>query len=172
MSGCVLIRPAVFLGCYQLFARSLHSILHSLTIFASAVQEGARTTRRLEALRAECDALEQRLESAQAEEEDGEGATQLLVEGLRQSMTDGAVERDRLRELVDGMKLAVAGGTERNGELRDQVRVPIDRCQESGPGGNLPAFKTAHDHMILREDLVGSHGRGDRPCLQTAHMTI
>jgi hypothetical protein len=29
-----------------------------------------------------------------------------------------------------------------------------------------------HDHMILRVELVGSHGRGKRPCLQTAHMTI
>jgi hypothetical protein len=29
-----------------------------------------------------------------------------------------------------------------------------------------------HDHMILRVDLVGEHGRWKRPCLQTAHMTI
>jgi hypothetical protein len=29
-----------------------------------------------------------------------------------------------------------------------------------------------HDHMILRVDLVGSHARWKRPCLQTAHMTI
>jgi hypothetical protein len=49
---------------------------------------------------------------------------------------------------------------------------------ESGPGGltreeetPLPS-NSPHDHMILREDLVGSHGRRKRPCLQTAHMTI
>jgi hypothetical protein len=36
-----------------------------------------------------------------------------------------------------------------------------------------PCLQTAHmDHMILREDRVGSHGRWKRPCLQTAHMTI
>jgi hypothetical protein len=30
----------------------------------------------------------------------------------------------------------------------------------------------AHDHMLVRVDLVGSHGRWKRPCRQTAHMTI
>ena len=35
----------------------------------------------------------------------------------------------------------------------------------------LPS-NSPHDHMILRLDLVGSHGRWKRPCLQTAHMTI
>jgi hypothetical protein len=35
----------------------------------------------------------------------------------------------------------------------------------------LPS-NSPHDHMLLREDLVGSHGRWKRPCLQTAHMTI
>jgi hypothetical protein len=35
----------------------------------------------------------------------------------------------------------------------------------------LPSNST-HDHMILRVDLVGSHARWKRPCLQTAHMTI
>jgi hypothetical protein len=31
---------------------------------------------------------------------------------------------------------------------------------------------SVHDHMILRVDLVGSHGRWKRPSLQTAHMPI
>jgi hypothetical protein len=54
----------------------------------------------------------------------------------------------------------------------------IDPVRESGPGGltrevdtPLPS-NSPHDHMILREDLVGSHGRWTRPCLQTAHVTI
>jgi hypothetical protein len=49
---------------------------------------------------------------------------------------------------------------------------------ERGPGGltrevesPLPS-NSPHGHMILREDLVGSHGRWNRPCLQTAHMAI
>jgi hypothetical protein len=37
-------------------------------------------------------------------------------------------------------------------------------------GGNALAFKQPTDHMILRGDLLGSHGRWKRPCLQTAHM--
>jgi hypothetical protein len=50
--------------------------------------------------------------------------------------------------------------------------------EESGAGGltrevetRLPS-NSPHDHMILRGDLVGSHGRWKRPCLETAHMTI
>jgi hypothetical protein len=35
----------------------------------------------------------------------------------------------------------------------------------------LPS-NSPHDHMILRVELVGSHWRWKRPCLQTAHMTI
>ena len=35
----------------------------------------------------------------------------------------------------------------------------------------LPS-NSPHDHMILRVELVGSHARWKRPCLQTAHMTI
>jgi hypothetical protein len=35
----------------------------------------------------------------------------------------------------------------------------------------LPS-NSPYDHMILRVDLVGSHGRWKRPCLQTAHMTL
>jgi hypothetical protein len=53
-----------------------------------------------------------------------------------------------------------------------------ERVSESGPGGlahevdtPLPS-KSPHDQMILRVDLVDSHGRWKRPCLQTAHMTI
>jgi hypothetical protein len=49
---------------------------------------------------------------------------------------------------------------------------------ESGPGGltrevdtPLPS-NSPHDHMILRVDLVDSHGRWKRPCLQTARMAI
>jgi hypothetical protein len=34
------------------------------------------------------------------------------------------------------------------------------------------APKSSHDHMILRVELVGSHGRWKRPCLLTTHMTI
>jgi hypothetical protein len=48
----------------------------------------------------------------------------------------------------------------------------------SGPGGLTREVETPlpsnspHDHMILRVDRVGSHGRWKRPCLLTAHMTI
>jgi hypothetical protein len=35
---------------------------------------------------------------------------------------------------------------------------------------SLPSY-SPHDQMILRVDLMGSHGRWTRPCL-TAHMTI
>jgi hypothetical protein len=46
---------------------------------------------------------------------------------------------------------------------------PIRRTREAGTP--LPS-NSPHDHMILRVDLVGSHGRWKRPCLPTAHMTI
>jgi hypothetical protein len=35
----------------------------------------------------------------------------------------------------------------------------------------LPS-NSPHEHMILRVELVGSHGRWKRPWLQTAHMSI
>ena len=44
---------------------------------------------------------------------------------------------------------------------------------ESGPGGLTREVETPlpsnspHDHMILRVDLVGSHGWWKRPCLRT-----
>jgi hypothetical protein len=47
-----------------------------------------------------------------------------------------------------------------------------------GPGGFTRELETPspsnspRDPMILRGDLVGSHGRWKRPRLQTAHMTI
>jgi serine/threonine protein kinase len=50
--------------------------------------------------------------------------------------------------------------------------------RERGPGGLTREVETPlpsnspHDHMILREHLVDSHGRWKRPCLRTAHMTI
>jgi hypothetical protein len=53
-----------------------------------------------------------------------------------------------------------------------------ERERERGPGGLTREVETPlpshspHDHMILRGDLVGSHGRWKRPCLHTAHMTI
>jgi hypothetical protein len=37
---------------------------------------------------------------------------------------------------------------------------------------HTPPSNSPHDPMILRVDLVGSHGSWKRPCLQTAHMTI
>jgi hypothetical protein len=55
------------------------------------------------------------------------------------------------------------------------VEAPV---RESAPGGLTREVETPlpsnspHDHMILRVDLEGSHGRWKRPCLQTAHMTI
>jgi hypothetical protein len=51
-------------------------------------------------------------------------------------------------------------------------------ASERGPGGLTRELETPlpsdspHDHMILRVDLVDSHGRWKGPCLQTAHMTI
>jgi hypothetical protein len=53
-----------------------------------------------------------------------------------------------------------------------QVRVAVD------PGGLTREVETPlpsnspHDPMVLRVDLVGSHGRWKRPCLETAHMTL
>ena len=53
-----------------------------------------------------------------------------------------------------------------------------ERKRERGPGGLTREVETPlpstspHDPMILREDLVDSHGRWKRPRLQTAHMTI
>jgi hypothetical protein len=44
---------------------------------------------------------------------------------------------------------------------------------DSGPGGLTREVETPlpsnspHDHMILRVDLVDSHGRWKDPCLQT-----
>ena len=52
------------------------------------------------------------------------------------------------------------------------------RGREKGYGGLTREVETPltsnspRDHMILRVDLVGSHGRWKRPYLQTAHMTI
>jgi hypothetical protein len=57
------------------------------------------------------------------------------------------------------------------------VLWPPSLARERGPGGLTREVETPlpsnspHDHMILREELVGSHGRWRRPCLQTAHMT-
>jgi hypothetical protein len=48
---------------------------------------------------------------------------------------------------------------------------------ERGPGGltreveSPLASNSPHGHMVLREDLVGSHGRWNRPCLQTSPNT-
>jgi hypothetical protein len=59
--------------------------------------------------------------------------------------------------------------------LWDEVR---ERERETGAGGLTREVETPlpsnspHDHMILRVELVGSHGRWKRPCLQTAHMSI
>jgi hypothetical protein len=54
----------------------------------------------------------------------------------------------------------------------------LNTQRERGAGGLTREVETPlpsnspHEHMILRVDLVGSHGRWKRPCLQTAHMTI
>ena len=68
------------------------------------------------------------------------------------------------------------------GQLGDQA--PAVRTQPAQSRGRVelvgshgrwkrPCLQnSSHDHMILRVDLVGSHGRWKRPCLQTAHMTI
>jgi hypothetical protein len=49
---------------------------------------------------------------------------------------------------------------------REYLVAHVTREVETPLPSNSP-----HDHMILRVDLVGSHGRWKRPCLQTAHMT-
>jgi hypothetical protein len=60
--------------------------------------------------------------------------------------------------------------------LRAGAGIPPVRA--SGAGGLTREVETPlpsnspHEHMILRVELVGSHGRWKRPCLQTAHMTI
>ena len=50
-----------------------------------------------------------------------------------------------------------------------------ERERENGPGGltregPFPSNSSPHDHMVLREDLVGSHGRWTRPRLQTGSV--
>jgi hypothetical protein len=56
------------------------------------------------------------------------------------------------------------------------VGEPLER--ERGPGGLTREVETPlpsnspHDPMILRGDLVGSHGTWKRPCLQTDHMIL
>jgi hypothetical protein len=60
----------------------------------------------------------------------------------------------------------------------DVVPAAAQPDERVGAGGLTREVETPlpsnspHDHMILRVDLVGSHGRWKRPCLQTAHMTI
>jgi hypothetical protein len=68
--------------------------------------------------------------------------------------------------------------TQSDHQLGQVCTQPAHRATESGAGGltkeedtPLPS-NSPHDHMILRVDLVGSHGRWKGPCLQTAHMTI
>jgi hypothetical protein len=64
--------------------------------------------------------------------------------------------------------------TERGVDFFQTLQV---RERESGPGGLTRELETPspsnspHDQMILRVDLVGSHGSWRRPRLQTAHMT-
>jgi hypothetical protein len=76
----------------------------------------------------------------------------------------------------------------RNGMRGMNNRSFLERCardepyrlreRERGPGGLTREVETPlpsnspREHMILRVDLVGSHGRWKRPCLQTALMTI
>jgi hypothetical protein len=79
-------------------------------------------------------------------------------------------------EITGGRCVAVTG---MRALLQNMVRAAaLQRERESGPGGLTREVETPlpsnspHDHMILRGDLVGSHGRWKRPCLQTAHMTI
>jgi hypothetical protein len=61
--------------------------------------------------------------------------------------------------------------TERGVDFFQTLQV---RERESGPGGLTRELETPspsnspHDQMILRVDLVDSHGRWKRPCLQTA----
>jgi hypothetical protein len=102
--------------------------------------------------------------------------------------------------MLDGLKEAIGmelpggatnlGSDETNKYLLDLVRqppmppsalsVPVDdyvhqRVELVGTQRELETplpSNSPHDHMILRVDLVGSHGRWKRPCLQTAHMTI
>jgi hypothetical protein len=71
--------------------------------------------------------------------------------------------------------LAAALRWERALEVSESER---ERERGRGPGGLSREVETPlpsnspHYPMILREDLVGSHGRWKRPCLQTAHMTL
>jgi hypothetical protein len=52
----------------------------------------------------------------------------------------------------------------------DQVLLRVDLLDSHGRW-KRPCLQTAHiDQMLLRVDLVDSHGRWKRPCLQTAHM--
>jgi hypothetical protein len=54
----------------------------------------------------------------------------------------------------------------------------LARRRERGPGGLTQEVETPlpsnspHGHMMLRVDLVISHRRWKRPCLQTAHTAI
>jgi hypothetical protein len=65
----------------------------------------------------------------------------------------------------------------RGTEQPPNVLVLADRgaaqCEHALARDALPNGVRAQAHVLReRVELVGSHGRWKRPCLQTAHMTI
>jgi hypothetical protein len=91
--------------------------------------------------------------------------------GVKCATVRAAGERER--EKVD-----LVGSLTRGGSALALKQPTLPNDIESGPGGLTREVETPspsnspHDHIILRVDLVGSHGRWKRPCLQTAHMTV
>ena len=88
------------------------------------------------------------------------------------SQFEGACARRGLRMAVHRLQLPPDHDLEGTCALcawareRERERERVDWTAAALPSNN------PHDHMILRVDLVDSHGRWKRPCLQTAHMTI
>jgi hypothetical protein len=87
---------------------------------------------------------------------------------------DGGVDGARVRVDAAALEtiLPLAPGASATLPLRLRYASPRD----SGAGGLTREVETPYcgpqGHMILSVELVGSHGRWKRPCLQTAHMTI
>jgi hypothetical protein len=62
----------------------------------------------------------------------------------------------------------------KGGKRKKKGAVGANKKAKKGVEAVRPTLpsNSPHDHMMLRVELVGSHGRWKRPCLQTAHMTI
>jgi hypothetical protein len=77
---------------------------------------------------------------------------------------DGVVSRRRVRGRPQHLQLRCAGE-------RERMILRVDRVGSTREAETPLHSNSPHDQMILRVELVDSHGRWKRPCRQTAHMT-